>query len=74
MDKDDERVCGGCRHWCRAGDYRWGGCDAPLPAYLMHADLPRTGSIFPDDKQAQECEVFEVNGSQQIASGSSHTS
>lgn len=56
-----QRVCGNCRWWERAAQYRWGVCQAPQPPW---AEDLEGGSpcIFPDSAFASDCECFNALG------------
>ena len=53
-----QKTCGECLHWIRVDKYRWGDCVAPLPAWLCHEEGPKVPIIYPDDPQAEECDLF----------------
>jgi hypothetical protein len=54
------KTCGTCKHWYRAGEYRWGLCASPLPPWVEELDeRPHGGPIFSDSDMAERCDVFE---------------
>lgn len=59
-----QRVCGNCRWWERAAQYRWGMCQAPLPFWVEEAEDPPIAGrcIFPDSAGASDCECFNALG------------
>lgn len=48
------KTCGSCKFFEKTHNYHWGKCYGPMPDWCRE-----TGPIiFPNDKMAQDCEVF----------------